>query len=27
VTATANTAGNPGDIGYVERVITVKLGK
>ena len=27
VTATANTAGNPGDIGYVERVIKVKLGK
>ena len=27
VTATAKTAGNPGDIGYVERVINVKLGK
>lgn len=27
VTATAKTAGSPGDIGYVERVISVKLGK
>ncbi len=27
VTATAKTAGNPGDIGYVERVISVKMGK
>ncbi len=27
VTATAKTVGNPGDIGYVERVISVKLGK
>jgi MSHA biogenesis protein MshP len=27
VTATAKTAGSPGDTGYVERVISVKLGK
>jgi MSHA biogenesis protein MshP len=27
VTATAKTAGNPGDTGYVERVISVKLGR
>ncbi len=27
VTAIAKTAGSPGDIGYVERVISVKMGK